>query len=229
MQAPSASAKATAALTNRKRSVAIGLQPTPRPLFLPSSHLSSHLYDTINPKLGALSPLKVLEVDILWPRWVARIGVTRATEACFLAADRQCTKSSRSGLHAAPSAAPTAACASRGSHPSSKARQCGRRCRHEVDAGRALRCDRDGRACSAETGKSLTRLEDRRHGEVPITPVLTLSLPPRWQELSGNDQVRAAQRQQQRSHELARSGQTTPSSWGHHAERRCERAHRSSS
>jgi len=33
--------------------------------------------------------LEVLEVDILWPRWVARIGVTRATEACFLTADRQ--------------------------------------------------------------------------------------------------------------------------------------------
>ena len=31
-------------------------------------------------------------MDILWPRWVARIGVTRATEACFLAADRQCTE-----------------------------------------------------------------------------------------------------------------------------------------
>ena len=36
--------------------------------------------------------LKVLEVDILWPRWVARIGVTRAMEACFLTADRQCTE-----------------------------------------------------------------------------------------------------------------------------------------
>ena len=36
---------------------------------------------------------EVLEVDILWPRWVARIGVTRATEACFLTADRQCTES----------------------------------------------------------------------------------------------------------------------------------------
>ena len=34
--------------------------------------------------------LEVLEVDILWPRWVARIGVTRSTQACFLAADRQC-------------------------------------------------------------------------------------------------------------------------------------------
>jgi len=33
--------------------------------------------------------LEVLEVDFLWPRWVARIGVTRATEACFLTADRQ--------------------------------------------------------------------------------------------------------------------------------------------
>ena len=32
--------------------------------------------------------LEVLEVDILWPRWVARIGVTRSTEACFLTADR---------------------------------------------------------------------------------------------------------------------------------------------
>ena len=31
-------------------------------------------------------------MDILWPRWAARIGVTRATEACFLAADRQCTE-----------------------------------------------------------------------------------------------------------------------------------------
>ena len=30
-------------------------------------------------------------MDILWPRWVARIGVTRATEACFLTADRQRT------------------------------------------------------------------------------------------------------------------------------------------
>mmetsp|Transcript_8224 Transcript_8224/g.24265 ORF Transcript_8224/g.24265 Transcript_8224/m.24265 type:complete len:206 (+) Transcript_8224:1013-1630(+) len=36
--------------------------------------------------------LEVLEVDILWPRWVARIGVTRSTQACFLAADRQCTE-----------------------------------------------------------------------------------------------------------------------------------------
>ena len=36
--------------------------------------------------------IEVLEVDILWPRWVARIGVTRATEACFLTADRQCTE-----------------------------------------------------------------------------------------------------------------------------------------
>ena len=37
-------------------------------------------------------PLEVLEVDILWPRWVARIGVTRSKQACFLAADRQCTE-----------------------------------------------------------------------------------------------------------------------------------------
>ena len=36
--------------------------------------------------------LEVLEVDILWPRWVARIGVTRSTQACFLTADRQCTE-----------------------------------------------------------------------------------------------------------------------------------------
>ena len=35
---------------------------------------------------------EVLEVDILWPRWVARIGVTRSTQACFLTADRQCTE-----------------------------------------------------------------------------------------------------------------------------------------
>ncbi|EOD37752.1 hypothetical protein EMIHUDRAFT_251942 [Emiliania huxleyi CCMP1516] len=28
-------------------------------------------------------------VDILWPRWVARIGVTRSTQAWFLTADRQ--------------------------------------------------------------------------------------------------------------------------------------------
>ena len=41
---------------------------------------------------GGLISLEVLEVDILWPRWVARIGVTRATEACFLTADRQCTE-----------------------------------------------------------------------------------------------------------------------------------------
>ena len=31
-------------------------------------------------------------MDILLPRWVARIGVTRSTQACFLAADRQCTE-----------------------------------------------------------------------------------------------------------------------------------------
>ena len=31
-------------------------------------------------------------MDILRPRWVARIGVTRSTQACFLAADRQCTE-----------------------------------------------------------------------------------------------------------------------------------------
>ena len=36
--------------------------------------------------------LEVLEVDILWPRWVARIGVTPSREACFLTADRQCTE-----------------------------------------------------------------------------------------------------------------------------------------
>ena len=42
--------------------------------------------------LGGVGPLEVLEVDILWPRWVARIGVTRSTQACFLAADRQCTE-----------------------------------------------------------------------------------------------------------------------------------------
>ena len=28
-----------------------------------------------------IGPLEVLEVDILWPRWVARIGVTRSTQA----------------------------------------------------------------------------------------------------------------------------------------------------
>merc|ERR1712086_28360 len=33
-----------------------------------------------------------LPLPILWPRWVARIGVTRSTQACFLAADRQCTE-----------------------------------------------------------------------------------------------------------------------------------------
>ena len=38
------------------------------------------------------SVLEVLEVDILWPRWVARIGVTRSTQAWFLTADRQCTE-----------------------------------------------------------------------------------------------------------------------------------------
>ena len=31
-------------------------------------------------------------MDILWPRWVARIGVTRSTQACFLTADRQRTE-----------------------------------------------------------------------------------------------------------------------------------------
>ena len=37
-------------------------------------------------------PLEVLEVDILWPCWVARIGVTRSTQAYFQRADRQCTE-----------------------------------------------------------------------------------------------------------------------------------------
>ena len=45
-------------------------------------HLSTYIHTS----------LEVLEVDILWPRWVARIGVTRSTQACFLAADRQCTE-----------------------------------------------------------------------------------------------------------------------------------------
>ena len=48
---------------------------------------------TMNCRILTLRPfLEVLEVDILWPRWVARIGVTRSTQACFLAADRQCTE-----------------------------------------------------------------------------------------------------------------------------------------
>ena len=38
------------------------------------------------------SSLEVSRLDILRPRWVARIGVTRSTEACFLTADRQCTE-----------------------------------------------------------------------------------------------------------------------------------------
>ena len=42
------------------------------------------------PTQGTPLSLEVLEVDILWPRWVARIGVTQATEACFLTPDRQC-------------------------------------------------------------------------------------------------------------------------------------------
>ena len=36
--------------------------------------------------------LEVSRLDILRPRWVARIGVARSTEACFLTADRQCTE-----------------------------------------------------------------------------------------------------------------------------------------
>ena len=52
------------------------------------------VYLVLSLSLSSFSPtsLEVLEVDILWPRWVARIGVTRATEACFLTADRQCTE-----------------------------------------------------------------------------------------------------------------------------------------
>ena len=47
--------------------------------------------------LGAFLSLEVLEVDILWPRWVARIGVSgprrrRVCRACLLTADRQCTE-----------------------------------------------------------------------------------------------------------------------------------------
>ena len=44
------------------------------------------------PRQWSDTSLEVLEVDILWPRWVARIGVTRSTEACFLTADRPCTE-----------------------------------------------------------------------------------------------------------------------------------------
>ena len=36
--------------------------------------------------------LEVLEGEILWPRWAARIGVTRSTQACILTAGRQCTE-----------------------------------------------------------------------------------------------------------------------------------------
>ena len=36
--------------------------------------------------------LEVSRLDILRPRWVARIGITRSTEAYFLTADRQCTE-----------------------------------------------------------------------------------------------------------------------------------------
>ena len=53
--------------------------------------LRSHVFSSVRAN-GAFLSLEVLEVDILWPRWVARIGVTRATEACFLTADRQCTE-----------------------------------------------------------------------------------------------------------------------------------------
>ena len=60
---------------------------------------STHTALVSSPSLAVLdlstylpSCLEVLEVDILWPRWVARIGVTRSTQACFLAADRQCAE-----------------------------------------------------------------------------------------------------------------------------------------
>ena len=43
-------------------------------------------------KPSLLIGLEVSRLDILRPRWVARIGVTRSTEACFLTADRQCTE-----------------------------------------------------------------------------------------------------------------------------------------
>ena len=41
---------------------------------------------------GPAFSLEVLEVEFLWPRWVARSGVTRSTQAWFLTADRQCTE-----------------------------------------------------------------------------------------------------------------------------------------
>ena len=46
-------------------------------------------------RTAPLEVLEVLEVDILWPRWVARIGVTRCRRdprRRGLAADRQCTE-----------------------------------------------------------------------------------------------------------------------------------------
>ena len=41
---------------------------------------------------NTLTPLEVSRLDILRPRWIARIGVTPSREACFLTADRQCTE-----------------------------------------------------------------------------------------------------------------------------------------
>ena len=67
-------------------------------LILLLSHISEYIADTHAPVRShcilehRALVLEVLEVDILWPRWVARIGVTRSTQACFLAADRQCTE-----------------------------------------------------------------------------------------------------------------------------------------
>ena len=55
-------------------------------------HLPTYIHKSVKSSLTRGPLFSRFEVDILWPRWVARIGVTRATEACFLTADRQCTE-----------------------------------------------------------------------------------------------------------------------------------------
>ena len=76
---------------NRPRPGPPHLRPGPQlyPARLPSLRCFENKREAVR---GTSLSLEVLEVDILWPRWVARIRVTRSTEACFLTADRQCTE-----------------------------------------------------------------------------------------------------------------------------------------
>ena len=69
--------------------------PSPSPVRLPVAAGPRHKKKTRMEVRGVCHPRAMSqsgEVDILWPRWVARIGVTRSTPGVFWRTDRQCTE-----------------------------------------------------------------------------------------------------------------------------------------